>query len=185
MKIKTRDMILVALFAALTAIGGFLKIPIGVVPFTLQVLFSAYSGIFLGSRKGLLSQLLYILIGLSGIPIFTEGGGFAYVFKPTFGYLLGFILCAYVIGKITEGTKEIKFIRFFIASFAGMAIVYVIGVPYLYFMINRVAEAPITFSAAIKMGLIPFVVQDIIKCVIVAITAIKVVPVLRKSGYIN
>lgn len=185
MRSKTRDMILIALFAALTAIGGFLKIPTPVVPFTLQVLFSAYAGIFLGSTKGLLSQLLYVLIGLVGIPIFTEGGGFSYVFKPTFGYLLGFILCAYVIGKITEGTKEVKFTRYFIASLAGLAIVYVVGVPYLYFMVNKVAEAPITFLAAIKMGLIPFITQDIVKCVIVAITAIKVVPILRKSGYIN
>lgn len=185
MKLTTRDMILIALFAALTAIGGFLKIPTPVVPFTLQILFCAYAGAFLGSRKGMLSQLLYVLIGLAGIPIFTEGGGFAYVFKPTFGYVLGFVLCAYIIGKIIETAKEIKFTRIFVASLSGLASVYVIGVPYLYFMINRVAEAPITFSAAIKIGLIPFIVQDLIKCIIVAITAVKIVPILIKSGYIK
>lgn len=185
MKLTTRDMILIALFAALTAIGGFLKIPTPVVPFTLQVLFCAYAGAFLGSRNGMLSQLLYVLIGLAGIPIFTEGGGFSYIFKPTFGYVLGFILCAYIIGKITETAKEIKFTRIFVASLSGLASVYAIGVPYLYFMINRVAEAPITFSAAIKIGLIPFIVQDLIKCIIVAITAVKIVPILIKSGYIK
>lgn len=184
MRSKTRDMILIALFAALTAIGGFLKIPTPVVPFTLQVLFCAYAGAFLGSRNGMLSQLLYVLIGLAGIPIFTEGGGFSYVFKPTFGYILGFILCAYIIGKITETAKEIKFTRIFVASLSGLASVYAIGVPYLYFMINRVAEAPITFSAAIKMGLVPFIVQDLIKCVIVTVTAVKTLPILGRLGYV-
>lgn len=183
MKIKTRDMILIALFAALTAIGGFLKIPTPVVPFTLQVLFCAYAGAFLGSRNGMLSQVLYVLIGLMGVPIFTEGGGLAYIFKPTFGFILGFILCAYLIGKITETAKETKFTRTFVAALAGLASVYVIGVPYLYFMINRVAETPITFLVAIKMGFIPFIVQDLIKCMIVAVTATKILPILERLGY--
>ncbi|SCG82806.1 putative biotin biosynthesis protein BioY [Proteiniborus sp. DW1] len=185
MKLKTRDMILIALFTALTAIGGFLKIPTPVVPFTLQVFFCVYAGIFLGSRKGMLSQLLYVLIGLGGVPVFTEGGGFAYIFKPTFGYILGFILCAYITGKVTESFKELKFTNIFIASFVGLASVYVIGVPYLYLMINRVAETPITFSAAIKMGLVPFLVHDLIKCIIVTVTAAKILPVLGRLGYIT
>lgn len=184
MKITTRDMILIGLFAALTAVGGFLKIPTPVVPFTLQVLFCAYAGVFLGSKNGLISQLLYVIIGLAGIPIFSKGGGLAYIYEPTFGYILGLILCAFIIGKVTEGAKECRFIRFFIASIAGLTAVYIIGVPYLYFMINRVTEVPITFSTAIKMGLIPFIVQDIIKCIIVAVTAVKIVPILGRLGYI-
>ncbi len=184
MKIKPRDMILIALFAALTAIGGFLKIPMPVVPFTFQVLFCAYAGVFLGSRNGMLSQILYVLIGLAGIPIFTEGGGLAYIFKPTFGYILGFILCAYIIGRITETAEKVKVTRIFLAAFAGLASVYVIGVPYLYLMINRVAETPITFQAVLKMGLIPFIVQDLIKCIIVAATATKILPVLGRLGYV-
>lgn len=183
MKLKTRDMILIALFAALTAIGGFLKIPMPVVPFTLQVLFSAFSGIFLGSKDGHISQLLYVIIGLAGVPVFTKGGGLGYIFEPTFGYILGLILCAYIIGKFVERTVEIKFTRLCIASFAGLIAVYIIGVPYLYFMINRVAETPITFSAALKIGLIPFLVQDLIKCIIVSATATKILPVLGRLGY--
>jgi len=178
-------MILIALFAALTAIGGFLKIPTPAVPFTLQVFFSAYAGIFLGSKKGMISQILYVLIGLAGIPIFTEGGGLAYIFKPTFGYILGFILCAYIAGKITESFREAKFMNVFIASFIGLASVYVIGVPYLYIMINRVADTAITFSAAIKMGLAPFLVHDLIKCIIVTVTATKILPILGRLGYIT
>ena len=102
---KAKDMILVALFAALTAIGAFIKIPIPYVPITLQVLFCAYSGLLLGARRGLYSQLLYLAVGLIGIPIFTNGGGPAYVLQPTFGYLVGFALCSYIIGKVTENVK--------------------------------------------------------------------------------
>ena len=75
MKLTIRQMIFVALFAALTAIGGFIRIPLGPVPFTLQFLFSAYAGVLLGARLGLYSQILYVGIGLLGIPIFTRGGG--------------------------------------------------------------------------------------------------------------
>ena len=72
MRLKTKDMILIALFAALTAIGAFIKIPTPLVPFTLQYLFCAYSGILLGAKHGLYSQLLYLGVGLMGFPVFTQ-----------------------------------------------------------------------------------------------------------------
>ena len=112
MKLKVRDMILVALFTALTAIGAFIKIPIGVVPINLQFLFTALAGIMLGSRLGCISQLVYVVLGLIGIPVFTAGGGIGYVFKPTFGYLLGYIIGAYVIGKIAEESKRPSYLRY-------------------------------------------------------------------------
>ena len=105
---KTRQMILIALFAALTGIGAFIKIPTPLVPYTLQYLFCAYAGIFLGSKDGLYSQLLYISIGLVGFPIFASGGGPAYVLQPTFGYLMGFAAGAYVIGLLIKKLKNIR-----------------------------------------------------------------------------
>lgn len=72
---NTRDLILVAIFAALTAIGAFIKIPVPYVPFTLQYLFCALAGMILGSKLGALSQIVYVAIGLAGLPVFTEGGG--------------------------------------------------------------------------------------------------------------
>ena len=79
---KTRNLIIVAMFAALTAIGAFIKVPIPYVPFTLQYLFCALAGLVLGSKLGALSQIVYVAIGLSGVPVFTEGGGIGYIFKP-------------------------------------------------------------------------------------------------------
>lgn len=87
--LKTNQMILSALFTALISIGAFIKIPIPVVPFTLQFLFTMLAGLLLGGRLGTLSVLVYILLGLVGLPVFTEGGGLAYLLKPTFGYIIG------------------------------------------------------------------------------------------------
>ena len=93
----TRKLVRTALFAALTAVGAFLKIPLGPSAITLQFFFTAMAGCLLGSGCGALSQLIYVLLGLLGLPIFTAGGGFSYVLHPTFGFLLGLIPAAWVI----------------------------------------------------------------------------------------
>ena len=96
----TRNMVLAALFAALTAIGAFLQIPTGTVPITLQFLFTALAGLLLGWKWGAISQLLYVGIGLLGLPVFTQGGGIGYVLQPSFGFLLGLIPAAAIIGAL-------------------------------------------------------------------------------------
>lgn len=133
---KTRQMILIALFAALTGIGAFIKIPTPLVPYTLQYLFCAYAGIFLGSKDGLYSQLLYISIGLVGFPIFASGGGPAYVLQPTFGYLMGFAAGAYVIGLLIKKLKNMSFIKVYSIITIGLMMVYLLGVSYMYLIVN-------------------------------------------------
>lgn len=182
---KTRDLLLVSMFAALTAIGAFIQIPTPIVPFTLQYLFCAFAGIFLGSRKGLYSQLLYVGIGLIGIPVFTKGGGIGYVFQPTFGYLLGFIICAWVIGKLTEGLESFNLKAVFPRVLLGLAAVYAIGVPYLYLILNLYLGKSISIQKAVMIGFTPYIVQDVILSLIIALTAVKVIPRLRKSGYLD
>ncbi len=180
---NTRNMILIALFTALTAISAFIRIPIGPVPFTLQIMFCTFAGVLLGAKNGMISQLLYILIGLIGFPIFTNGGGVTYVFQPTFGYLIGFVLCAFVIGKITEYIKEINFVKMFLAVLCGLMIDYVVGVTYLYLVLNLYLGKSVSILAAINIGFTPFIIPDLIKCVIVAGVTVAVLPVLRKNGY--
>jgi len=184
MKIKPRDMILVAIFAALTAIGAFIKIPIPPVPITLQFLFCAFAGVLLGSRLGIYSQLLYLAIGLSGVPIFTKGGGLSYVFQPTFGYLIGFVLCAFIIGKLTENLKVVNFKSIFFPVILGMLSIYAVGVPYLYFILKYYMGADITFYTALRTGFLMFIIQDIGWSVLITFTAVKIIPTLRRAGYI-
>lgn len=74
-------MILSSLFVALIAIGAFIKVPVPVCPFTLQLLFTTLAGLLLGANLGFISVFVYIVIGLIGIPIFTEGGGPGYIFS--------------------------------------------------------------------------------------------------------
>lgn len=108
---STLSLVMIAMFAALTAIGAFIKVPLPVVPFTLQIVFVLLAGSLLGSRNGLLSQSVYIGIGLVGLPVFTQGGGITYVLQPTFGFLIGFAMAAYVVGwilaKVEAPTKNI------------------------------------------------------------------------------
>ncbi len=183
MKLTLREMILIAIFAALTAIGAFIKIPTPIVPFTLQFLFCAYSGIFLGARNGLYSQLLYVTIGLIGIPIFASGGGPTYVLQPTFGYLLGFITCSYVIGYFSQNLTKITFLKTLSVTLLGLGFVYLFGVSYLYLIINFYLQKQMAISTAITVGFVPYITADFLLSILVALTAVRIIPILKKSGY--
>ncbi|WP_312461130.1 biotin transporter BioY, partial [Proteiniclasticum sp.] len=95
--LTTRELTLLPLFTVLTAVGAFIKIPIGAVPVSLQTVFVLLSALLLG-KKAAISQGVYVLLGLLGLPIFTGGGGIGYVLTPTFGYLMGFIAAAFIVG---------------------------------------------------------------------------------------
>ena len=96
-------MALCSLFTALIAIGAFLQIPLPNFDyFTLQFFFVLMAGMLLGARLGALSAALYVLIGLLGIPVFAAGGGISYVLRPSFGFLLGFIVTAFCSGWIMQ-----------------------------------------------------------------------------------
>lgn len=183
--LNTRDMILVALMATLTTIGAYISIPLGPVPFTLQTFFVMLSGMLLGSKKGALSMIVYVSMGLVGMPVFANGlSGLSILAKPTFGYLLGFIIASYVIGKLTEMTKEKENQKmwFTVIPFVGMFIIYLVGVPYLFMIFNTLItpDSPINFATALKYGFTPFVLIDSIKAIIAGIVAMAVVPTLNK-----
>lgn len=179
MKISIKNIINISLFVALTAIGAFIKIPIAPAPITLQFLFTALSGILLGSKYGALSQLLYMLIGLFGVPIFTKGGGFNYIFEPSFGYIIGFVFASYVIGKIVEKNINSSFKNIAMASFVGIMVTYLIGVPYLYIILKHVNGVNITINKVLNIGLIIFLPGDILKCIITGILGERILKYRR------
>ncbi|HHY82576.1 MAG TPA: biotin transporter BioY [Clostridiales bacterium] len=179
---KTKDIVLIALFAALTAVGGFLNIPTPTVPFSLQFLFCAYAGVLLGAKRAFLSQMLYLGIGLAGIPVFTKGGGIGYVFQPSFGFLLGFAVCSLIIGLIVGRDAKPGILKILAAVLLGLLATYAIGVLYLYFITNYMAlpGKEIDLITAVKWGVAPFILFDMIKVVIVAVTSVKILPVLNR-----
>ncbi len=188
MKIKVKDMILVALFAALMAIGARLNVPFVPVPFSMQFPFCILAGLLLGSRLGALSQIIYMFIGLVGLPVFTKGGGPGYIFNPTFGYIIGFIAASYIVGLLSETafTKSTvnngkmplfgEFDRIFISSFIAMLVLYIIGVPYLYIGMNYFLAIPknMTINTAILVGFINFVIPDTLICVLISLIYPKI-----------
>lgn len=169
MKLDVKQIILVGLFAALTAVGAFIQIPLWTVPVTLQFLFTALSGVLLGGKLGALSQLVYVILGLFGLPVFAGGiGGLGIIVKPSFGYLIGFVISAYIIGKVAESLKRASFTGLFAAAVIGLLVTYIIGVPYLYLILSKVMGSDITFAAALKAGFLVFIPGDILKCIITA-----------------
>lgn len=173
-KISVKDMTQCALFTVLIIVGAFIKVPIPVCPFTLQFFFTTMAGIILGAKKGAISVALYTVLGLVGLPVFAEGGGFWYILKPTFGYMIGFILGSYLTGKLVEkeGWSDVRHV--FVASFAGLLVVYAIGMIYYYFIGNYVIHSPIGIWALFLYCFILAVPGDIILCILSALVANRV-----------
>ncbi len=175
---KTKGVIYCGLFTALIAVGAFIKIPIPVVPFTLQYLFTMLAGLLLGSRLGTLSVLSYMLLGLAGLPIFSEGGGIWYVFKPSFGYIIGFAVGTFVTGWIAEQMEKKTITRYLIANLAGLFCVYAIGMIYYYIICNFVINTPIAVGPLFLYCFVLAVPGDIALSILGAVVAKRVRPVL-------
>lgn len=184
-KITTRDMILVSMFVALIAIGAFIKIPVGPVPITLQLLFLTLAGVLLGWKRGALAALIYLVVGLIGFPIFTGGGGISYIANPTFGFIIAFIFGTALTGYITEKMKKLSVIKLFAACYAGLGIIYAIGVPYFYFIMNFYLGKQVSVMSAIMTCFVVFIPGDICKCIITSVAGVKLVPILRKMNCIS
>ena len=169
MKKKATDAVLISLFTALTVVGAFIRIPIPHVPLTLQTLMVMFAGLILGSRRGALSQLLYLILGLLGLPIFAQGGGPAYILQPSFGFLLGFVAGAYVIGRIVEGQKDLSLLRTLLALVLGQVAIYLLGISYLYFNLDFILHKPVSLLTVVKIGFLAFIPGDILKTVVAAL----------------
>lgn len=178
-KITTKQLIMCSLFTALIAIGTFIKIPIPVLPFTLQFLFTMMAGLLLGGELGACSVFVYMLLGLIGLPIFTEGGGIGYVFKPTFGYIIGFCIASYVTGKIVNKVSNPTYKRVLLGNFIGLVIVYSLGMIYYYIICNFVINTPIGVWPLFLYCFILAVPGDILLCIISAILYKRLIPAVK------
>jgi biotin transport system substrate-specific component len=172
---KLRWMVLASVMAALTAVGAYIHVPIGPVPIVLTTLFALLAGLLLGSRWGLASMGLYILVGAMGMPIFAGGkGGFAHLLGPTGGYLLGFALAAWVTGFISERSRGLLFWEIF-AIVAGSLAIYGLGIPW-FKMVTKM-----TWPKTFMVGMVPFLISDAVKASVALILARAVRPVLNRQ----
>lgn len=178
----TRDLTVCGLFAALTAVGAFIKIviPVGAdtMNFTLQWFFVLLAGLLLGSKRAFLSVSTYLLVGLAGIPVFARGGGLSYLVRPTFGFLLGFALAAYAMGKMCELMRSSKPASLLLAATVGYVIYYGMGILYFYFITHFVVVTPNTvgWGAIFAVYCLPTMVPDYVLCVLAVIVARRLRP---------
>jgi biotin transport system substrate-specific component len=179
---ETRDLILCAMFTALIAVGAFIKIPIPLVPFTLQFLFTMLAGLLLGQRLGAISVFTYIILGLDGLPVFTEGGGLTYIFKPTFGYIIGFWVGSYVTGMIANKVLYPSYKRLLAANFTGLCIVYSFGMVYYWLISNFYLGTGIGLWPLFLYCFILAVPGDIALCILSAILAKRIIPIIKKEN---
>jgi len=168
---RTRNIVLISLTVALTTAGAYLRIPLGPVPISLQTLFVLLAGALLGPWLGACSMLMYILLGLIGLPVFTGGGGPQYVFSPTFGFLLSFPLSALTVGLVIRppgmGTKA-GMGRKILALALGTGVIYLVGVPWLGLNLFLIQGKSVAAPALLMMGMVPFLPGDLLKILVVS-----------------
>jgi biotin transport system substrate-specific component len=189
-KFRAIDLTLVGMFVALMAIGANITswvpfLVVGGVPITLQTFFCVLAGALLGSRLGALSMAAYMLVGLVGAPVFARfSGGFGMFVAPTFGFILSFILAAYVTGLIIEkGNGKPSVMRFVVAALIGMVINYVVGTNWMYFAFKFWAQAPEGFSYAMAWSwMLAPLPKDIILSVVAGMIAPRIYFSLQKSS---
>ena len=153
----------VGFFVIATALGAFVRIPLPFtpVPVTLQTFFVMLSGAALGRKFGSTSQLIYLTLGCAGLPIFTGGGsGLAYLFGPTGGYLVGFVLSAYIIGTLITKRRGLLWILF--SFLAGEVVLFSTGMLWLSFYMK------ISLPGAFSLGVLPFIFGDAAKLFLAA-----------------
>jgi biotin transport system substrate-specific component len=160
----------VVFVTVLTAIAAQFSVPLPFtpVPLTLQPMIVLVGGAALGARLGMTSQLLYLALGLAGLPVFaaspTLPQGVARLLGPTGGYLMSYPIAAFVAGWLAERGFDRRYATAVAAMAAGLAIVFACGVAWLGFVLQPAGG----FTAAIHFGFTPFVVADVLKLLVAA-----------------
>lgn len=187
---KTKNLAMTAVMAALMCLAGMALrwVSPALVPFSILPIIVYLSGLILGAQYGALAMIVYIVLGLFGLPVFATApfAGIGYVLKPTFGYMIGYVFAAYVTGLIYKpeslsakiwGKVDIQgnivkrywyggVIRAAIGVLAGLIVIYLFGLVYLYGILNWYLHKPMDWAKVIAMGFTPFILFDLIKAVV-------------------
>lgn len=173
---QLRMMVYAALFAALTAVGAFLSIPIGPVPIVLQNMFVYLAGLLLGYRWGMASVGVYLLVGAVGLPVFAGGlGGIGRFVGPTGGYLIGYLPTVFLIGNIANRDTP-QMVTDVLAMICGTLALYACGVTWLKIV------SGMSLGKTLALGMYPFLIGDAVKIAAAAAIARALRPVIRVSG---
>jgi biotin transport system substrate-specific component len=159
-RVRARDLALIVAATALTAACAQIsfQLPGSAVPITAQTFAVLLSGAALGANRGAAAMLLYLLLGMVGLPIYADGDhGVHVVFGATGGYIVGFLVAGWVVGKLAEKRMDRTPVKALPAFLIGSAIIYAVGVPWLAIYAHE------SLGAAISQGLTPFIPGDLVK----------------------
>ena len=166
MKIKTHDLTITAIFSAIICILSVITIPIGTIPISLSLFAIMLSAISLDAKKGVMSVVIYILIGALGIPVFSGfKGGFHILFGPTGGFIISYIFVSLIMSFASQKTN--KKLTLFIFSLLSLAVCYIFG-SFQYALIMKVS-----FYNSLFVCVYPFVVFDVLKAVLAINIGVK------------
>ncbi len=158
---KTRDLVLIALFAALIALCAWITIP-SVVPFTMQTFAVFITVGLLGGKRGTLAVLVYILLGAVGLPVFSGfGGGVGVLFGKTGGYIIGFLVAALTMWGIFKIGGRNWVVRG-IGMLAGLLVCYSFGTAWFMNVYMR-TNGPVSLMAVLSWCVIPYIIPDLVK----------------------
>ena len=169
------------MFSAVITVTAWLTLPVMTIPVTLQTFGVFLTLLLLGGRDGLISIIVYILLGLVGVPVFSGfKGGISTLFGPTGGYIIGFVFIAVIYLIFTRFGKEKLLIKI-AALFIGLLVCYAFGTLWFVFVFNS-GEEKIGFISALSMCVIPFVVPDVLKLAAAVLLSRAIEPALAKIG---
>lgn len=161
---NTKKLAMTSVMAALMCLAGMMVhwVTPALVPFSILPVLVLLSGLILGAEYAAMAMLVYLVLGLFGLPVFSAPpfGGFGYILKPTFGFLLGNVAAAYVVGRVY---RQGSLIWAIIAVLAGLATLYLFGLSYLYIILQWVLHSPTSIVGVMMIGFVPFIVGDLIK----------------------
>ena len=175
-KIKTKQMVLIALMTAVTGVLGPLSIPLPFSPVPISLTnFAIFLAIFvLGMKNGTISFIIYLLLGAVGVPVFSSfRGGLQVLAGPTGGYLIGFIFLALIMGFALDHFDR-KLVPTIIGMIIGMAVCYAFGTVWLAKLLS------LSFKEGLMMGVIPYLAGDVAKIIIAAIVGPKLYGATQK-----
>lgn len=183
----SREITTAAMFAALACAAAFIArmSPTVLVPFSLLPLIVFAAGMILTPRAAGMSMLVYVLLGLAGLPVFAKApfGGPAYILQPTFGFIIAFPIASMCIALLVRRSDSI--IRQVVALVTGVAIIYTIGAIYLYFVVNYYMNAPMSAMQVIKVAIAPFIAFDLAKAALALFIAKAISQRIRIPGYME
>lgn len=164
---KTSDLTRVALLLALLIVSAQFAIPIGPVAISLQTLIVLIIGLILPTKQAVLTTSLYLIVGLIGLPVFTQAMGGPYsVLIPSFGFILSFIPAVWVISKVRSINTKNKISNYILAVLLGNFIIYLIGISYMSFILVFYLGNEMSLWKILSIGMIPFIPGDLLKSIL-------------------